>query len=72
MEDGAGGADVRESLRGGDWTLGARVRVGLCDVRVGACVGVDVGIGAGVLALRGSSTMYMGVSRSRKSSACRR
>jgi hypothetical protein len=60
VEDWAGGMDGLEARRGGDVGFAFRERVGLADVRGGEA-------GAGVFDFVGSSTMYMGVSRSRNS-----
>jgi hypothetical protein len=60
VEDCAGGTDGFEARRGGEAGFAFRGRVGLADVRGGEA-------GAGVFGLVGSSTMYMGVARSRNS-----
>jgi len=61
VEDCAGGMEEVEGSMEGDEALRFRDRVGLSDARDGSRVG------AGVLGLIGSSTMYMGVSKSRNS-----
>lgn len=57
VDDWAGGIDGSEAWRGGDECRAFCDRVGLTELRGGS----------GVLALMGSSTMYMGVSTSRNS-----
>lgn len=62
VEDGAGGRAALKAWREGVEAFRLRERAGLRDVRGGSG-----DVGAGVLGLKGSSTMYMGVSKSRNS-----
>lgn len=62
MDDCEAGIEGFEGSRGGVAALGFRDRAGLSDLRSGSGE-----TGTGVLGLEGSSTMYMGVSRSRNS-----